>query len=111
VHVQLIPLTAPLSQEICAEDQRVCAEAGGVEEELNEEFEGRFADNAPNPWAEVVHFVDAAVHLAAVVCTVGFPVETCGAERRPAIKFGDKMVLEPKFRGWGSTVVICMNGS
>ena len=71
----------------------MCAKAGGIEEELDEELEGRFADDAANPGAEVVHFSDAAVDFAAVMCAIRFPVETCGAEGRPAIEFGDEMIF------------------
>lgn len=96
MHVHFIASSASLGEEISREDQGVCTEQGGVEEELDEELEGGFANDATDPWAEVVHLAHAAVHFAAVVRAVTFPVEAGAAEGGPAIEVADEDVFLPE---------------
>lgn len=106
MHIEEVRLPGSLREKIRREDQGVRAETCGVEEELDEEFVGCFRDDPADPWAEVVHFADAAVHFAAVVCAVALPVEAGGAEGRPAVEVADEDVFMPEvFDAWMAVVI------
>lgn len=106
MRVEEMRLLHPLGIEIRSEDQRVRAEQCGVEEELDEELVGRFRHDPADPWAEVVHFADAAIHFAAMVRAVRFPVEASGAERWSAVVAADEDVFAPEVFGAGVPVFV-----
>lgn len=96
MYIQRISAPLSLTEEVRAKDQGVGGEECGVEKELNEEFERCLGDDAPDPGAEVVHLLDASRHFAAMVRTIGFPIQTCGAVGGPAVEVGYEDVFVPE---------------
>ena len=89
-------MSLPLRQKVGGINQIEQAEYCSPRRELNEEFERGLRHNASDPWAEVIHLIDASIEFAAMMNPVQLVVEARAAEFRPAIMLAYEDVFHPE---------------